>query len=41
MSATVEHAHPHEALEAGADGVIDKIAHPEEMIGTIRQVGGG
>jgi DNA-binding NarL/FixJ family response regulator len=41
ISATVEHAHPHEALEAGADGVIDKIASPEEIISAIRRVGGG
>ena len=41
MSATLEQAHPEEALEAGADGIIDKIAPPEETIGAIRGVGGG
>ena len=41
MSATVEQAHPEEALEAGADGILDKIAPPEETISTIRGVGGG
>jgi DNA-binding NarL/FixJ family response regulator len=41
MSATAEERHPQEALEAGADGIIDKIAPPEETIGAIRGVGGG
>ena len=41
MSATVEQAHPEEALEAGADGILDKIAPPEETISAIRRVGGG
>jgi DNA-binding NarL/FixJ family response regulator len=40
-NATVERAHPHGALEAGADGVIDKISSPEEIISAIRRVGGG
>jgi DNA-binding NarL/FixJ family response regulator len=40
MSATAEEAHPQEALEAGADGVIDKVAPPEETISAIRGVGG-
>jgi len=40
MSDTAEQAHPQEALEAGAEGVIDKIAPPEEIISTIRRVGG-
>ena len=41
MSATAEERHPQEALEAGADGIIDKIAPPEEIISAIRGVGGG
>jgi len=41
MSATVEQAHPEEALEAGADGILDKIAPPEETLSAIRRVGGG
>src|SRR5215218_511934 len=40
MSATAEQRHPQEALEAGADGIIDKIAPPEEIISAIRWVGG-
>ena len=39
MSATVEQAHPHDALEAGVDGILDKIiTAPQEAISTIRQV---
>jgi DNA-binding NarL/FixJ family response regulator len=41
MSVTVEEAHPEEAIEAGAEGIVDKIAPPEETIGAIRRVGGG
>jgi len=41
MSATAEEAHPEEAIEAGAEGILDKIAPPEETIGAIRRVGGG
>jgi len=41
MSVTVERAHPQEALEAGADEILDKIATPEETISAIRRVGGG
>jgi DNA-binding NarL/FixJ family response regulator len=41
MSATVEEAHPEQAIEAGADGILDKIASPEETISTIRGVGSG
>ena len=41
MSATGEQAHPEQALEAGADGILDKIAPPEETISAIRRVGGG
>jgi DNA-binding NarL/FixJ family response regulator len=39
MSATVERAHPHEAIEAGADGILDKIiTAPQEAISAIRRV---
>src|ERR671921_1040143 len=31
MSATVEMRHPEDALEAGADGVIDKLDAPERV----------
>jgi DNA-binding NarL/FixJ family response regulator len=41
MSVTVEEAHPEQAIEAGADGILDKIASPEETISVIRGVGGG
>jgi DNA-binding NarL/FixJ family response regulator len=40
MSTTVKEAHPQEALEAGADGVLDKIETPEQILATIREVGG-
>ncbi len=38
MSATVEQAHPQEALEAGADRILDKIAAPQEAISAICRV---
>ena len=41
MSTTAEERHPQEALEAGADGVLDKIETPEHMFATIREVGSG
>ena len=41
MSATVEEAHPEQAIEAGAEGILDKISSPEETISAIRGVGGG
>jgi two-component system response regulator DevR len=41
MSATLEVAHPEEALEAGADGVLDKIETPEQIYATIRELRGG
>jgi DNA-binding NarL/FixJ family response regulator len=41
MSATVEQTHPEQALEAGADRILDNIAPPEETISAIRRVGGG
>jgi DNA-binding NarL/FixJ family response regulator len=36
MSATVEMTHPEDAIEAGADGVIDKLAPFEQMLAAIR-----
>jgi DNA-binding NarL/FixJ family response regulator len=41
MSATVEMTHPEDAMEAGADGVIDKLDTPERLFAAIREVGGG
>ena len=41
MSATVEIRHPEDALEAGADGVIDKVGHFERAFALIRGEGGG
>jgi len=41
MSATVEMRHPTDAIEAGADGVIDKVDAPERMFQAIRGEGGG
>jgi DNA-binding NarL/FixJ family response regulator len=41
MSLTGEELHPREALEAGADGVLDKIAPPEQIATQIRSVVGG
>jgi DNA-binding NarL/FixJ family response regulator len=41
MSSTVEEAHPEQALEAGAYGILDKIAPPEETINAVRRAGGG
>ena len=41
MSATVEMAHPAEAIEAGADEVIDKLAPFEQMLAAIRGDVGG
>jgi DNA-binding NarL/FixJ family response regulator len=41
MSATVEMSHPEDAIEAGADGVIDKMAPFERMLAAIRGDGGG
>jgi DNA-binding NarL/FixJ family response regulator len=40
MSATVEMTHPEDAIEAGADRVIDKLDTPERMLAAIREVGG-
>lgn len=36
MSTTLEEGHPGEALEAGASGVVDKVASPEEIAAQIR-----
>jgi DNA-binding NarL/FixJ family response regulator len=41
MSATVEMRHPEDALEAGADGVIDKVGPFEQAFSAIRGEGGG
>ena len=41
MSATAEERHPEEALEAGADGVLDKIETPEQILAAVREVGSG
>jgi DNA-binding NarL/FixJ family response regulator len=41
MSSTVEMIHPTDAIEAGADGVIDKLDTPERVFAAIREVGGG
>jgi len=40
MSATVEMRHPEDALEAGADGVIDKLWPFERVFQAIREDGG-
>ena len=41
ISVTVEMRHPEDAIEAGADGVIDKLDPPEQVFATIRGEGGG
>jgi two-component system response regulator DevR len=41
ISSTVEMRHPEDAIEAGADGVIDKVDAPERMFQAIRGEGGG
>jgi hypothetical protein len=40
MSTTVEMSHPADAMEAGAEGVIDKLAPFEQMWAAIRGDGG-
>jgi DNA-binding response OmpR family regulator len=40
MSAFAEMAKPPEALEAGADRVLGKVAPPDEVFTTIRELGG-
>jgi DNA-binding NarL/FixJ family response regulator len=41
MSATLEMSHPEDALEAGADGVIDKVGPFERAFAAIRGDGSG
>jgi two-component system response regulator DesR len=41
LSVTLEAAHPRQALEAGADETLDKMATPEEIAGAVRRVAGG
>jgi DNA-binding NarL/FixJ family response regulator len=38
MSTTLEELHPGEALDAGASGIVDKVASPEEIAAQIRAV---
>jgi hypothetical protein len=41
MSATVEMCHPEDAIEAGADGIIDKVGPFERAFALIRGDGDG
>jgi len=41
ISSTVEMIHPKDAIEAGADGVIDKMDPPERVFQAIRGEGDG
>src|SRR5215208_2678600 len=41
ISSTVEMIHPKDAIEAGADGVIDKLDTPEQIFAAIREGGSG
>jgi DNA-binding NarL/FixJ family response regulator len=41
ISATAEMIHPKDAIQAGADGVIDKLDPPERVFAAIRGEGGG
>ena len=41
ISSTAEIRHPQDAIEAGADGVIDKIETPEQVFAAIRDSRGG
>ena len=41
ISSTAEVIHPRDAIEAGADGVIDKMETPEQVFAAIREHGGG
>src|SRR5215203_956740 len=41
ISSTAETIHPTDAIESGADGVIDKMDNPERIYATIRETGGG
>jgi DNA-binding NarL/FixJ family response regulator len=40
ISSTAEVIHPRDAIEAGADGVIDKFDPPERVFAAIREQGG-
>jgi len=40
ISSTAEMIHPTDAIEAGADGVIDKVETPERIFAAIREPGG-
>ena len=40
ISSTAEMIHPTDAIEAGADGVIDKMETPERIFTVIREQGG-
>jgi len=40
ISSTVEMRHPKDAIEAGADGVIDKLDSPDRVFAAIRGEGG-
>ena len=40
ISATAEMIHPKDAIQAGADGVIDKLDPPERVLAVIRGEGG-
>jgi DNA-binding NarL/FixJ family response regulator len=41
ISSTAEMIHPTDAIQAGADGVIDKLDTPERVFAAIRGEGGG
>jgi DNA-binding NarL/FixJ family response regulator len=41
ISSTAEMLHPTDAIQAGADGVIDKLDSPERVLAVIRGEGGG
>ena len=41
MSAVMEPVQPREALKVGVDGVVDKIASPEEIAAQIRALRDG
>jgi DNA-binding NarL/FixJ family response regulator len=41
ISSTAEVIHPRDAIEAGADGVIDKMETPDEVFTAIREHRGG
>ena len=40
ISSTAEMIHPKDAIEAGADGTIDKMDAPQQIFATIREPGG-